>query len=443
MIDLQTAYVRAYLQAATSRINHASSVLDWAHGDQTLISTDLIPPFPTDPKARARAVADWDRYKKQVQSLGPRILKTKRAGAIGDVNWGGENTGGIDEKLENLNLRTLARNAFDHLVSNGIAAAWAYRDEATNRTKAQALGGYLEPIYPEDDPTGEIIGLYQVMEDASASGVRYRVRVYDLLEKSIREWRGLKDPTELDRAPTNEWPNTSVPRVVVFDTDQAGYPIGELAQALELLRAEVAMQLRILRVADAHSYPILYMTGAWDDPVELGASTVLRAQGEGSAGAGRIDPGDMQQLFALQDRAMERLRADLSLPIGSITTGSWPSGEALQQANVSYITSSTDYALLLSELLSGVVRDYASLEGVKDAPTVTVSVNREQMRSVISTQVREDYKAGAVSLRMAVTALAPYYPATDSEELEAFITREEEPLDASGFLPSPPVEGEE
>lgn len=441
MIDLQTAYVRAYLAAVKDRITNSASTLEWAHGEQTLVSDDLIPPFPRDPKARQRALADWDRYKKQVQSLGPRILKTKRGGAIGDVNWGGKNTGKIDERLEGLNLRQLARSSFDNLVVNGVTAAWAYRDEDTSETRVQALGGYLEPIYPEDDPTGEIVGLYQAMQDASSAGlIRYRVRVYDLKEQGIREWRGLKDPTELDRPPTNEWVNTSVPRVVVFDTDQAGYPIGELSQALELLRAEVALQLQIMRVADAHAFPILYMTGAWDEPTELGRATVLRSGESGTAG--RIDPGDMAQLFTLQDRAMERLRADLSLPIGSITTGSWPSGEALQQANVAYITSSQDYALLLSDLLTGVVGDYGTLEGISDPPPVTVSVNREQMRTVISTQVREDYFRGIVSLRMAVTAVAPYYPNATSGEIEEFIAREESPLSMEP-LPSPPVDGDE
>lgn len=447
MIDVQAAYVRAYLDAVKTRIENASKVLEWAHGEQTLLSDELIPPFPTDAKARIRAQADWDRYRKQVQSLGPRILKTKRGGAIGDVNWGGKNTGRIDKKLEQLNLRALARNTFDNLVGNGITAAWGYRDENSNQTRVQALGGYLEPIYPEDDPTGEIIGLYQAMQDTDAQ-IRYRVRVYDLVEKSILEWRHLKDPTELDRTPTKQWGvaagqgPTSVPRVAVFDTDQSGYPIGELSQALQLLKAEVAVQLRIMRVADAHAHPILYMVGDWDDPKEIGASIVLRAHGDG-ASAGRVDPGNMEQLFTLQDRAMERLRGDLSLPIGSIASGNWPSGEALQQANVAYITSSQDYALLESELLTGVVADYAELEGIRNPPPVNVSVNREQMRSVIATQVREDYEKGIVSLRMAVTAVAPYYPNATSEEIEEFIKREETPLSATDMLPAAPVDGED
>lgn len=441
MIDVQAAYIRSYLEAVVDRITGAATVLEWAHGQQKLLSDELIPPFPTDQAAKNQAAKDWERYKKQVQSLGPRILKTKRGGAIGDVNWGGKNTGQIDAKLEVLNLRQLARNAFDNLVANGITAAWAYRDENSGQTRVQALGGYLEPIYPEDDPTGEVIGVYQAMQDTDAE-IRYRVRVYDLVEKGIREWRHLKDPTELDRTPTREWVDTSVPRVAVFDTDQSGYPIGELSQALQLLKAEVSMQLRIMRVADAHAWPILWMSGAWDKVQQLGAQTVLTTS-EGGATAGRIEPGNMEQLFQLQDRAMERLRGDLSLPIASIAGGNWPSGEALQQANIGYITSSQDYALLLSELLTGVTSDYAELERIKDPPPVNVSVNREQMRTVISTQVREDYFRGIVSLRMAVTAVSPYYPNATSEEIEEFIKREETPLSATSFLPSAPVEGED
>lgn len=435
MIDLESTYMRAYLDAASTRIETASTVLDWAHGQQSLSHTELVPPFPTDPDAKDRAEADWTRYTKQIQSLGPRVLKTKRGGAIGDVNWGGDDTGGIDDRLESLDLRALARGVFDPLCSLGIAAAWAYRDADTNRTRAQTLGGYLEPIYREDDPSGEIIGLYQATQDPDERRARYRVRVYDFEARSIREWRNLSDPTNIGGPADEEWTGTSVPRVAVYDTTQDGYPVGELAQALATLKGEIAIQLRILRVADGHANPILYQTGGWDDVKELGGTTVLRSS-EPGATAGRIEPSDLATLFTLHDRAMERLRADLSLPIASIGGGDWPSGEALQQANVAYVTSSKDYALLVGELLTGVVEDYATLEGISDPPPVSVTTNREQMRQTISTQVREDYKAGVISLRMAVTALAPYYPATDSEGIEEFLEREETPLRASPFLPS-------
>lgn len=442
MIDLQTTYMRAYLENAVTRVTTAATTLEWAHGEQTLIRDHIAPPLPTDPTAKSLANADWARYKRQLQTLGPRILKTKRSGAIGDVNWGGDNTDGIDEKLETIDLRHLARTAFDPLCTNGVAAAWAFTDEDTGEARIQALGGYLEPIYREDDPAGDVIGLYQVTQDPSTFKIRYRVRVYDLMEANIREWRDLTNPTNLGNVPTDVWENTSIPRVAVYATTQDGYPIGELRQALNLLRGEVATQLRILRVSDAHAWPILYQTGGWETVQEIGANTIMVSP-EPGATAGRIEPSDLTTLFTLHDRVMERLRADLSLPVNSIATGNWPSGEALQQANVAYLTSSRDYALMLSDLLTDVVADYAELEGISDPPPVSVSTNREQMRSVIATQVREDYKAGVVSLRMAVTALHPYYPSTSNEEIEEFIEREETPLTASPFLPSIPTEDDD
>lgn len=426
MINLDAEYIRAYLRDVAHRIERAATVLDWAHGQQTLISDEIIPPFPADSRARERAEADWDRYKAQIQGLGPRILKSKRNGAIGEVNWGGDNVQ-LDERLEALDLRELARKAFDNLVANGISAAWAYIDEDTNEPRIQVLGGYLEPIYAEGDPDGQPIGLFQAMQDPAHRQVRYRVRIYDFHERSIREWRGLQQAAFLAREPDRLWEQTSQPRVVVFDTNQDGRPVGELDQALELLKGEVATQLRILRVADAQAFSLLYMIGVWDKPFELGATTILRGHSDqgGAADAGRIEAGDMQALFTLHDRVMERLRADLMLPIASIGEGGWPSGEALQQANIAYVSSSTDYANLMSTLLTDVVRDYSVLAGRREAPEVSVTINREQMRQVISMQVREDWRAGMIPLRAAVLRLAPYYPEWASEEIEAFLAREE------------------
>lgn len=446
MIELQTAYMRAYLEGINQRITHATDTLDWAHGAQTLLPEHLIPPFPLDSAARAAAESDWRRYTQQVQGLGPRILKTKRTGAVGNVNWGGDNLT-LDGRLETKHLRALMRTAFDPLACNGITSAWAFQDEITGRNRMQVLGGYLEPIYREDDPTGDVIGLYQVTQDPDQTKIRYRARVYGFEDRSIREWRDLRDPTRLDNTPTNEWANTSVPRVVTYDTNHDGYPIGELAQALNVLRAEVSAQLRILRVADAQAWGILTLAGPWDAPREMGATTVLKSP-EPTSRAERIEPASLEQLFILHDRTMERIRADQFLPIASIGTGGWPSGEALQQANIGYISNANDYAIILSELATGIVADWAALEGINDPPPVTISINREQMRATVSHQVREDYFRGIVSLRMAVTAVSPYYPDTDSEEIEAFITAYGENADATATnpnerLPAVLVEGDE
>jgi hypothetical protein len=433
-VNLETTYIRAYLTHVTTRIETAANTLDWAHGKQTLNPDHLIPPFPTDPTARAEAARDWERYKRQTQSLGPRILKIKRMGAVGDVNWGGKDPSGIDDKLTRLNLRKLIRTAFDPLAANGITAAMAYQDEGTRENRIQVLGGFLEPIYAEDDPTSDPIGLYQVTQDPGDLRVRYRVRVYDFQERSIREWRALENPTHLDGPPTREWLNTSVPRVAIFDTDQDGYPVGELQQALATLAGEVADQMRIARVADTQAWALLALAGAWDISNELGATSVLISTETGST-ASRVEPASLSELFAKHDRTMERLRNDMNLPVGSIGAGAWPSGEALAQANVAYVSSSSDYATILSEFGTDVVRDYATLEGIDpdNAPPVVVSISREQMRATISTQVREDFKVGVIDLRMAVTAISPYYPNTTPEELEAFVT---------GVPPAGSVDGE-
>src|SRR5690625_3509603 len=406
MIDVTAAFVRAQLEAVEAGISEAAEALDWAHGEQTLDADQLIP-LPSDPQARASAVKEFNRYTRQLQSRGPRVLKIKRSGAVGEVNWGGDNTDGIDNRLEEIDLRGVARNVFDSLFVNGIAAAWAFNEERTGRNRIQVLGGYLEPLYHPDDPAGEPVGLYQVTQDPDSLKVRYRVRVYDFEDRSIREWRDLTRPTELGKPPADEWSDTSVPRLAIFDTNQAGLPVGELSQALGELRAELVQQLRILRVADAHAFPILWQAGHWQRVTEVGATVIMESDGADSK-VGRVDAADLEQLFTLQDRGLERIRGDLSLPISSIGSGAWPSGEAIQQANVAYTTGLRDYAHLESRLLTDVVADYAELEGIANPPPVIVSVSREQMRATAAQQSREEYRAGGSSLRMAVAGRAPY-----------------------------------
>jgi hypothetical protein len=428
MINVQSAYIRAYLKAVERRASEAAIILDWANGTQTFNVTDLLPA----PQGEAGWQA-WQRFEKQMQTLGPRALRLKRDGAIGEVTWGGRDPKEIDEKLTALDLRGLARSSFTPLFANGITAAWAYADERTGRNRVQRLGGYLEPLYHPDDSAGEPVALYQVT-DSPSDPSKYRVRVYDLEERAIREWDPLTNATDLAN-PSREWENTSVPRIAMFNRAQDGLPVGELQQALPLLRAEVAQQARTLRNSEAHLFSVLALAGAWEEVKSLGPNTILKST-DSTASAERLAPGEMEPQFTLHDRIMERLRADLSLPIVSILGGDFPSGEALSQANTAYISSCRDYALIVSDLLTGVVRDYAELEGIPsdDAPGVSVLINREAMRDIISRQVREDFKAGIIPLRAAVIAVQPYYPGWTDDDIERWLASGESQVEGEGGL---------
>ena len=425
MIDVQAAYIQAYLKEIHRRVAEAAIILEWAAGDPDYKLGELLP-IP-----EGKGLEAWKRLQKQVQTLGPRAVRLKRAGAIGDVNWGGKNPRGIDKKLRTLKLRDLVRYAFTPLLCNGITAGWAYKDEATGKTKLQRLGGYLEPLYDEGDEGGEVVGLMQV-QTAQGRADRYRVRIYDFQERTIRQWDNLANPGDLGTPYDKDWTDAPMPRICIFDKEQSGLPVGEMQAAMNIMRAEVAQQIRTLRNAEGHIFSIIHLAGKYDKVEQLGTNTILRSP-DASSKAERLPPGDMEPQFILHDRISERFRGDMNLPIASIPSGNWPSGEALTQANIAYLSSCQDYALLLSEWLTDLVQDYAALENVQyteeEAPLVSVSVNREAMRQIISTQVRDDYKAGIIPKRAAVVAIAPYYPGWSDEEIEKWLLLDEQALE--------------
>lgn len=439
MIDLNAAWVRAALEGVRARISTAAKLLDWADGKQVLDETDLAPAI-TDPHARKV----WSRLAKQVQSLGPRIVAHKTTAAIGAVNWGGRNPGDIDDRLSDLDLDFMAADALKHLCAVGIAGVWAYQPEV-GPPKLQKLGGYLEPLYEEGEAGGEPAAIFQALSEAR--GDRYRMRVYepdpdDPRRGTIYEWRNQRDPAAIGVPPTDTFHDQLMPRIVMLRRDQSGLPIGELETALPLLLAEVAQQLRELRAADSNASPLKWMRGEWDLPAEgVGPDTVL-VTNDPAAQIGRLEPPTLDGLFALHDRLLERIRGDLQMPVSSITTGTFPSGEALDQANAAALANASMYARLLSRLLSAGVRDYAALLGIAEdeAPQVAVIVNREQMRRVVSEQARADYQAGLISLRAAVLAVAPYYPHWSDREIEEWLAGQERRVtvaDLGGILGAP------
>lgn len=434
MLDLlRDAYLRAYLDGVTARASAASEALDWLDGTQDLNPTGLVPPFE-DGSAGASA---WMRLKRQVQSLGPRAFRFKRDGSIGSINWGGDDPDGIDERLSQIDLHDLASQSLKSLFATGIAAAWAYQPES-GEPRIQRLGGHIEPLYHQDDAAGEMIGLFQVR--AQPGGNKYTLRVYEFSDEpgrgNVYEWRDAGSMYEVGKAITKAWEDTSVPRVQMTSRSQDGLPLGEFAQALPIVQGEVAAQLRILRVADSHAWPLLYAAGSWDIPSNLGQNSILVSPNAGDA-LGRVEAGSLEQLFTVHDRAMERFRADAALPIASISTGNFPSGEALEQANATYLSSCRAYANMLSALLTEVVGDYAELLGISrdEAPPVSVAVNHEFTKSSVLSTIQELYRDGLVEFAAAVRAASVYVPTWSSEEVEKFIEAETARLRPPPFVP--------
>lgn len=431
MIDLKSAYVRAVLQGVTARVQRAADALDWADGLQVLDAAELVPPL-----RHADDQAVWKRLTRQIQGLGPRAVAHKRSTTIGSVNWGGDDPGGIDARLATLGLKQLATMALKQLVAIGVAGLLPHQPEE-GPPRLQRMGGYLEPLYREDDIGGDPVAWLQVL--AEGSGNRYRLRVYEPdpaapNRGTLTEWRNASNPYELGNQPSSVWEGVIMPSIVMVDAAQDGTPIGELTQALPVLKGEVAAQARILRASDANAWPLRWAVGDWDVPKEGSALDVLVANTPGSQ-VGVVEPPTLQGLITLHDRILERLRGDLKLPISSITTGDFPSGEALEQANAISIATATMYASLLGELLTGGVAGYAELLGISrdQAPPVSVEINREQTRRSVTEQARNDYREGLISFRAAVLTVAQYYPHWGDDEVEEFIREQTTRVSVSDF----------
>lgn len=425
-MDFQTNYMRQYLFDVHNKIARAAEVLGWAEGEPTFIPEELVPKF----RAGSEGEAAYYRFIKRVQSVGPRALRTKRSGAIGAINWGGE-SGSLDAKLESLDLSNLAQQSLKMLFCTGSSAAWAYKSKASNKETMQHLGGFTLPLYHEGEEGGEIIGIYQCIK-GSTTELRYTIRIYDFEDKTIKEWRNRVTPTEMFAAPQDTLENQPMPHIVTADVSQDGWPISELATALPILKEEVSNQLSIMRNNEAHIHPILALMGKFSEVTKLGPNTILKSH-EPNSKAERIEGADFTQLFKQHDRTLERVRQDLAMPAG-FNGSDIPSGEALTQANTAYLSSIIEYSERVSKLLTMVVEDYAGLVSAKPAP-VTVTINREAVREIISKQARDDYGAGIISLRAATVSVAAYYPDWTSDQVEEFLAIEEAkpPEDPAAF----------
>lgn len=426
---VQTAYIRHVLEGVSARVATAAEVLDWADGQASLNESELIPPIRSGDDSARKA---WERFKKQVQNFGPRAVSYKRAAAIGTVNWGGYNTKNIDIHLDNIDLESRAKRALKNLVALGIAGVIPHAPEG-QPPRLQILGGYLEPLYGEDDNEEPAAWLQVTAESA---GDTFRLRIYEPdpltpLIGTVTEWREQRNAWEIGNQPSSVLEGVLMPTIVMTDTDQAGLPVGELAQALPVLKAEVAQQIRILRAAEANIHPTRWAVGDWDFGSTHGAEDVLIASHTDSS-IGVIDPPGLATLFEQHDRILERVRGDLKLPVSSITTGTFPSGEALDQANAVANATAREYAVAVARLLTGGVRGFCLALGIPDdnAPLVSVEVNREQERRSVSEQVRNDWRDGLISFRAAVTTVSQFYPTWESEDVEMFIRENEELLPA-------------
>lgn len=432
MNEVQHAAARATLDGVEARIREHLEVTMWAKGQllqhiaggQQHRTSGRIPAHLTDllPGTNTtQGAADLERLARMAKSIGPRILRLKKYGTLGSVNWG-DGSPTFDKELDNATTESLrafprdrlARKALEQDLVRGMIAGIVIPD-ARGGAQAMPLGGYYEPLVDEDN-VEHIWGVYQAWQPPS--GLKWRARIYNLETRELYEWADLDSPTEIGRTPT-AIPNAPMPVYEVVDDDLDGYPRGEFMESLPLFKSEWASQVRGDRAEESTAFSQLVTKGQLQaGDVDRGPTRIIRLPEGGDAKY--LDPPSLEQIHKHHDRKLERLRVDHSLP-GGFLGSQTPSGEALREANQAFIADCAARAGRISNYLTRLLADYGALIGLQKPPPVTVIINREFERASVVDQTVLLHREDLIDFGEAVRAISVYYPTWASDRVEAFI----------------------
>lgn len=433
MIDLST--VKTQLSGLTTRASLKAKAEEWGTGDLHAIPEYLLPSIESD-EARAALI----RLAKQAQSIGPRIISIKRYGILGDLNWGGDNTQ-ADAALRAMDLDATADEMLEQSLYSGVIAGINRRDPDLGVTRIEPLIGHVEPIYSTASPT-LVAGIIHAWLQADTTGnIKWTIRVYDLIDRSLREWRDVTDPLTLTRTTPSEVVERSgeypagapMPRFAITSRGSDRMPLGELARLLPHLYADWSSQVRGDRIEESTAIPQLVVKGEVEDGTnERSPTHVIRVIEDGDAKY--IIPGDLTSLHEHHNRKLERIREDGNLP-GGFLGSQTPSGEALREANAKFISANRWVAARLSRVLTALTADHCEAEQLGDAPQVTVTINREFTKQQDIQDAVTLYNAGLVDHAAAVRHISVFVPTWEDDDIEAFIDSQRELIPPE---PTPP-----
>ena len=446
------------LRAARGRIDTADEALDIAAGVWRPNSGELMPAARNATRAEA-----WNRALNQCQSVGPQILEKKVPSIIGTIAVDTEDS---QEMLDTIDLRSLSRRLLETYLSIGIMAAVAHDSEDRGPTITR-LGGVIEPI-TQDDNKDNVIGLYRTWQEVPHSFIpsnpdsrsdfddgdsrniimddagSWAVEVWDWSDDTTGGfskrtlWRGLDDPTDLQKNPVSIDENTSRPRFRVRSWTTDGLAIGEIERALPTIKALWATDARLILAEELAGYPMLLALGGVDVDGESKSRAVV---GPGEVWTGTkdatvdwLEPGNLKELR--EERAMraERVRMDVNLPGGFLGTAT-PSGEALKEANLSAQLSNQAYARDLSELLTEVTTDLANIAGTEIGAVSVTPFKQKDYLSEVDTAIKL-FQEGIVPLSVTVNKVKDLYPTWSDDDVTEWISSQSQIIDPDTFLTS-------
>lgn len=413
MIALDT--IKDSLAGSGDRYSAYALALEWTVDRLRDIPRYLLPPVEGE-----AGEAALQRLGRRATSAGPRAFKHIRDGSIGEVNWGG-NDDELDEALTKLHLNALARRLFERAAIGGIMVGIVATPDGGMPT-IRRLGGYVEPITdPYDYDFVRGIAQVTIARAAGLAGdLKYRVRVYDLEDSTVREWTGLSRPEGM-KTDVEAVAVEYLPRYRIMQTGADGIPVGDFQTALPLIQSEWASQVRGDRVEEATGFPQALIRGEVLSGVDKrGPTNIIEMSPEGDFRF--VIPGDLAPMHEHHDRKLERLQNDLRLPGGSLGAQT-PSGEALREAAVKYVQMCGTYADAMEGLLNELVSDFARATGSRPA-AISVDINREYEKAVKIEGIISLYDHGLIPHAVAVREIHPFVATMTSEEVEAFVARE-------------------
>lgn len=415
MIDIE--HIKNSLDGAVNRYDEFLETMRWFIGPLGDIPRELLPAPEGDAGQQALS-----RLAKMAVSSGNHIYQQVRDGIVGEVNWGGKSEG-LDERLEELDLRNLAEKLVERGLISGFMAGVVNVDEEGVPTISR-LGGYVEPLTDPYD-YDRVVGVVQIMRERSSTTTgtsRYTVRVYDLQARVVHVWKDVSDMSRLGPA-DEELEVMFPPRVYVLQTGSDGHPIGDMQRVLPLVKSEWASQVRGDRVEEATGFPQAVVKGDVLSGVDKrGPTNIIELSADGEYAF--VLPGDLSQIHEHHDRKLHRLRESARLPAGSLGAQT-PSAEALREAAVKFVQMCNRYARALSAICTELVDDLAEFYGAHEVVPVVVTIDREVARQQEIESVLELWEAGLMPFGEAVRAVSVYVPTWSSSEVEAWVEEQE------------------
>jgi hypothetical protein len=427
MIDFEVLAAQLALDTITTNATREAEIYGLVDGDHASTIAALTRVLPPPDARDVTAQAEFGRILQLVETIAPEVVGVITNMTVGDVNWGKADTK-KDVMLRKLNLNMTARTLTQRLLVSGFAAAWSY--DNLDRTRVlEPLGGYLMPLTDEWS-TSRVTGIFQtaISADARKQNI-WRTRIYDLETDNngiceMREWRNLKNPAEIGRPPDDE-ARVFTPAYAMTMLGHDGLTRGAIMQAAPFILNEAVMQVYLSRVTRRAGYPLTVLKGAYDKSSNVGPGGVIIFQ-DPTGSVDRVPPGDLTQLQTEHDRTIERLKRVLSLPGNFRSAGQAPSGEAIREANLTAFQNCSSLADLVTSIIQKPVNDFLG-ETQTSATQITVTPNRETMRTETINNILESRKIGVIPLDVAAREIQPFFETWEDDKLEAWILEQTQP----------------